>query len=361
MNKNLITLFFPVLLLAACGKQASVQEEPKEQLALTDSLRKVVTVDTVRETTLNNELLLNGQVAFNPEQVAWVYPIFGGTITDINVETGDYVKKGDILAVIRSSEVADFEKQQKEASQQLTLANRNLDATRDMFRSGMASERDVLQAEQEVANAQAEQKRLQEIYSIYHITGNSTYEIKSPLSGFVIDKSISRDMQIRSDQGEAMFTISGLENVWVMAEVYESDISKVREGAPVRITTLAYRDKEFNGEIDKVYNMLDKESKTMNVRVKLKNENYMLKPGMFTNVYVQCKVDGQTLPRVNAHAIIFEDGKSYVVCVGQDNLLQTREVSVFKQTDRYCYLRSGLKEGEQIVDENSLLVYNALK
>ena len=63
---------------------------------------------------------------------------------------------------------------------------------------------------------------------------------------------------------------------------------------------------EFTGTIDKVYHMLDRESKTMSVRVKLRNEKYMLKPGMFTNVYVQSAVKGESMPCVNAHAVIFE-------------------------------------------------------
>ena len=79
--------------------------------------------------------------------------------------------------------------------------------------------------------------------------------ITSPVSGFVVGKNISRDMLIRSDREEELFTISGLDNVWVMADVYEGDIRKVQEGAPVRITTLAYgKDREFAGTIDKVYN-----------------------------------------------------------------------------------------------------------
>jgi len=79
---------------------------------------------------LNDELLLNGRVAFDAGQVAQVYPIFGGTVTQVEVEAGDYVKKGDLLAVIRSSEVADFEKQQKDAVRWLALADRNLEAVR---------------------------------------------------------------------------------------------------------------------------------------------------------------------------------------------------------------------------------------
>ncbi len=230
-----------------------------------------------------------------------------------------------------------------------------------MARSGMASDRDFLQAQQEQADADAETKRIQEMYSIYNITDPSTYVVKAPVSGFIIDKNINRDMQIRSDQGEEMFTISGLDDVWVMADVYEGDISKVKEGATVRITTLAYKDMEFTGTIDKVYHMLDRESKTMSVRVKLRNEKYMLKPGMFTNVYVQSAVKGESMPCVNAHAVIFEDGKEYVVYVSKEEYLQMREISVYKQTEKFCYLRSGLKDGDRIVDRNALLVYNELK
>lgn len=76
-------------------------------------------------------------------------------------------------------------------------------------------------------------------------------------------------MQIRSDQSEELFTVSGLENVWVMADVYESDISKVCAGDRVEITTLAYRNRSFGGTIDKVYQVLNDESKTMSVRIKL--------------------------------------------------------------------------------------------
>ena len=107
--------------------------------------------------------------------------------------------------------------------------------------------------------------------------------------------------------------------------------------------------------------MLDRESKTMSVRVKLRNEKYMLKPGMFMNVYVQSAVKGESMPCVNAHAVIFEDGKEYVVYVSKEGYLQMREISVYKQTEKFCYLRSGLKDGDRIVDRNALLVYNELK
>lgn len=235
-----------------------------------------------------------------------------------------------------------------------------MNATQDMYTSGMASDKDVLQAKQELTSAEAEERRIKEIFSIYHFSGDAFYQLKSPVSGFIVEKQISRDMQLRPDQGDALFTISGLSDVWVMADVYESDISKVSEGASVRISTLAYPEKTFTGSIDKVYHLLDSESKTMGVRIKLKNEGYLLKPGMFTNVTVKCKAEDTSMPRIDSHALVFEGGKNYVVVVEPDQHLQIKEVDVYKQLSKECYIRSGLSEGDKVLNKNVLLVYNAL-
>ncbi len=360
MNRILLPACLCAALLSACGGQTEAPQETTRELFLTDSLQNVVSVDTVHIHEVADELTLNGRVTFNQEQVARVFPIFGGTVTEVSAEIGDHVRKGDILAVIRSGEVADYEKQKKEAEQQLIIAWRNLQSVQDMFASGMASERDVLQARQELSNAEAEEKRITEIFSIYHLAGKSLYIVKAPVSGFIIEKNINKEMQIRSDQNDEMFVISGLENVWVMADVYESNISKVHENAPVRITTLAYPGKEFTGKIDKVYNMLNDESKTMNVRVKLTNENYLLKPGMFTNVSVISRSSDKQLPRIDSHALVFENGKNFVVTVDADGKLAVKEVEVYRQLSKECYLSSGVQEGDRILNKNVLLVYNAL-
>lgn len=360
MNRILLPACLCAALLNACGGQTEAPQETTRELFLTDSLQNVVSVDTVHIHEVADELTLNGRVTFNQEQVARVFPIFGGTVTEVSAEIGDHVRKGDILAVIRSGEVADYEKQKKEAEQQLVIARRNLQSVQDMFASGMASERDVLQARQELSNAEAEEKRITEIFSIYHLAGKSLYIVKAPVSGFIVEKNINKEMQIRSDQNDEMFVISGLENVWVMADVYESNISKVHENAPVRITTLAYPGKEFTGKIDKVYNMLNDESKTMNVRVKLTNENYLLKPGMFTNVSVISRSSDKQLPRIDSHALVFENGKNFVVTVDAAGKLAVKEVEVYRQLSKECYLSSGVQEGDRILNKNVLLVYNAL-
>ena len=310
MNQNifLLGLFFP--LLCNCSAPAEQTDTTNGGIFLTDSLKQVVTIDTVSIQEVTMELTLNGRVTFNQEQVARVYPIFGGTVTEVHAETGDYVQKGEVLAVIRSGEVADYEKQQKDAAQQVLTARRAMDATQDMYVSGIASERDMLQAKQELAAAEAEDKRVKEVFSIYHLLGNSFYQVKSPVAGFIVNKNISKDMQIRSDQSEELFTVSGLENV--------------------------------------------------SVRIKLQNKDYLLKPGMFTNVKVTCKASEERMARIDPHSLVFENGKNYVVAVDGDGSLQVKEVEIYKRSDKECYLRSGVTGGDKILNKNVLLVYNAL-
>ena len=106
--------------------------------------------------------------------------------------------------------------------------------------------------------------------------------------------------------------------------------------------------------------MLNDESKTMSVRIKLTNKDYLLKPGMFTNVCVISKVSDKKLPRIDSHALVFENGKNYVVAADANGKLTIKEVEVYRQLSKECYLSSGVQEGDHILNKNVLLVYNAL-
>lgn len=108
-------------------------------MCLTDSLMQVVSIDTVHTRILIDELTLNGRVTFNQEQVVQVFPMFGGRVIAVNAEVGDYVHKGEVLAVVKSGEVAEYEKQLKDAEQQVAVTRRNWDVAQDMYNAGMAS------------------------------------------------------------------------------------------------------------------------------------------------------------------------------------------------------------------------------
>lgn len=349
------------ILLSCTGKQTDSQEDDK-QLALTDSLLKVVSVETVENRAMDDELTLNGRVEFDQTKVARVFPMLGGTVTSVGVQLGDHVERGQVIATIKSSDVADMEKSRTDADNQLRVAERNLQSVKQMFDDGMASERDLIDARRDVNSARAEKRRVAETAGIYHVAGGALYQVKAPVAGYIVERNINPQMQIRADQEDAAFVISGLKQVWVMADVYEADIAKVHEGQEVSITCLAYKDKTFHGRIDKVMNMLDEESKTMSVRISLDNTNGRLKPGMFANVVVKTDIESHqaSLPCISDGAVVFENGHNYVIVIGKDKSLSRREVAIAKRQYGRCYISDGISAGEKVVSRNALLVYNAL-
>lgn len=360
MKKGILLIFSLTLLWSCEKKVGECLVENNVCLTLNDSLRKVVTLDTVRVSPVINELILNGKITFDANKVMEIYPVFGGNVVVVNVELGDYVKKGDVLAVIKSGEVADYEMQLKEANQEVLLKQHNFSLAQDMFNAGMTSERDLSLAKRELNGAETEQKRINEVFDIYNMSDNSKYIICSPMTGIIVYKNINREMQIRSDRSDEIFTISGLEDVWIMANVYESDISKVKEANKVKIKTLAYPNEFLTGTVDKVYNIIDEESNTMSIRIKMKNDNYRLKPGMFATVYVECEIEGKIQNSIKSNSLIFNKGKYYVVVVNKNNSFSIKEVEIEGKNINSTYIANGLDAGDVIVNKNALLIYNAI-
>jgi len=203
----------PLLIILFCSCKHNHSEVASDQFILTDKLKEVITIEKVELHSITNYLSLNGKVTFETENIVEIFPMFGGNVTEVRAELGDYVKKGDILAVIRSSEIANFQQEEKEAHSNIRVAQRNYDMIKDMSESGLASEKDLIEAEAELENAKAQLNKLKEVFSIYGIRDNSEYVIKAPISGFIVEKNISREMQLREDFDKEIFTISKLDDI----------------------------------------------------------------------------------------------------------------------------------------------------
>ncbi len=308
---------------------------------------------------VRSELKLFGKIIADENRMVEVYPLVGGNVTSVNVELGDYVTKGQILAVIRSSEIANFERQMIDAQSDLLVAQKNLKVAEDLYAGKINSEKDMLSANKEVEKAQAELTRIKEIFNIYGIGKTSEYIVKAPISGFIIQKQINFDMQLRSDKAEAIFTVADIHDVWVMANVNESSIAQIKKGIDAYVTTLSYPDKIYVGRVDKIFNILDPQTRTMKIRINLDNSDYALKPEMNATVTLRFNEDTNMLA-VPSSSIIFDKSKHFVMLFKDRNNIETRSVEIYKQLGDTTYIASGLKEGDQVIDHNQLLIYNAL-
>ncbi|UOQ73146.1 efflux RND transporter periplasmic adaptor subunit [Hymenobacter cellulosilyticus] len=348
------------LALTGCSQsEAEVQPKPEAGFSLSDTMLRELKTDTVRAEPVRNELTLSGQIATDGDKTAKVFPLVGGVVEDLRVELGDYVQKGQVLAIIRSGEIADLQNQGSAAGTDLDIARKNLEVLEDQYQAGLASERDVTLARKELQKAQGNVGKSRKQLGVYGVSADGKYTIKAPISGFITEKNVTENMQYNDDNVSNFFTIANLDEVWIMANVFESDIAKVKEGYAADVTTLSYPDQHFTGKIDKGFNVLDPDSKVMKVRVKLANPGYLLKPEMYAQIKV-LNTENRKMLAVPAQAVIFDKDRNYVMVYKNRQQVETREVKVDKTVGEVSYLTSGVQAGDVIIAKNQLLVYNEL-
>jgi cobalt-zinc-cadmium efflux system membrane fusion protein len=323
-----------------------------------DSLMKQITLDTILIRPIIQELNLIGNITYNQDEVVKLYPMVSGNVIDVKVTLGDYVEKGEVLALVKSAEIAGAENDVVTAQANLAVSEKDLTATESMYKSGIASEKNYLTAVKETEKARSELNRVNTVLSIYG-GAKSNYIIKSPVSGYIVEKFINPGMQIRPDNSTNLFTISDLGRVWVLANVYESDIASIKIGEKASVTSISYPDKKFTGTIDKIYNVLDPDNKTMKVRIQLDNRENLLKPEMFANVIVE-QVQDSSMLAVPTKSIVFDQNKNWILLYHNKCNIQIRQIDIVKSTGLYTYVRSGVKPGELVITNLQLLIYNAL-
>ncbi|MFI0492408.1 efflux RND transporter periplasmic adaptor subunit [Flavobacterium sp.] len=356
--KAIIGIAFLALAVTSC-KKAEENQSTEATFVLSDNMLKTTTTALATTQIVKNELNFYGKITADNNKRIDVYPLVGGNVAKVNVELGDYVKKGQVLAVIRSTDIADFEKQMVDARSDLIVAKNNLKVAQELFEGKLNAERDVLEAKGQVEKAQSQLNRIQETYKIYNIKGGSIYNVTAPISGFIIQKSINQDMLLRNDRSENIFDIAEINEVWAMANVNESDINKVKLGQDASITTLSYPDKVFKGKVDKIFNVIDPLTKAMNARVKLQNSDFLLKPDMNASIKLSFN-EKESMIAVPSSAIIFDKSKNFVMIFKDRNNIETRPVEVYRQVGDITYISSGLKENEKVITTNELFIYDAL-
>ena len=359
MENRFVGIALLLILLVGCNKKEENKEFEKVQFELTDSMMNRIKMDTVLLANVQNILNLNGNIAADENRLVEIFPVVGGNVTQVNVDLGDYVEKGKVLAVIKSGEVAEYERQLIDAQSEMMLARKNLKVQQELFESKLVSEREVISAKNEFQKAEADLRRIEQLFKIYNINSKSEYIVLAPISGFVIERNINRDMTLRSDRSDNIFTIARIDEVWMNANVYESDISKISLGMFASITPLSYPEMELIGKVDKVFNVLDPITKTMRIRVKLDNKLQILKPGMVANVVLNWD-EKEIMPSILASALVFDNNKNYVMVFHSKNNIETREVEIYKTTRNRAYIKSGLSDGEIVISANALYIYDAL-
>jgi cobalt-zinc-cadmium efflux system membrane fusion protein len=357
------TQLLPLLLLTgfvffqSCDNKEKKPEADKGYV-IPDTIMQALKVDTVGMSQLVNAITLTGKVGTNDDNVVPVFSLVSGNVQEIKVNLGDFVSAGQTLAVVRSQEMAQYSSDLLNAQTNFSIAQKNLEKTIDMFHSGLASVPDSLSAVVQLQQAKAEIDRVNRVLKINGGNTEGDFVVKAPINGFIVQKGATNNMTIRGDNSTSLFTISDLKNVWIQANVYESNISLIHQGENVDITTLAYPGKVFKGRIDKVMNVLDPTSKVMKVRVVLPNPDYLLKPEMYASITVSDKENKECLS-IPSSAVIFDHSQNYVLVFHSKSDVKITPVTVISTLGDKTFV-SGVNEGDKVVASQAILIYNAL-
>ena len=355
-TRNLVWISAILLSILACGKSKKLQE------AETKDTDTAFRTDSVALRNYEEELQFTGSVSFDQKKVNKVYSFVSGNVVEVKADLGAMVQKGQVLAVVQSQDVSDVLKDQSAAKANYDIAKRTADNVEQLYKTKFSSETDLVSARKQLEIASSELDRSTQVLKLYGGASagkQPVFTVRAPESGYVVEKNVNPDMQIRSDNADALFTISNLSDVWVLLNIYESDIEAVKVGQQVSITTLAYPDKVFSGKIENISQVVDNDSKVLQARVILPNPDGLLKPDMFCTIKLHIEKPEKLLA-VNPIAVIFSQDQYFVIKEIKADDYKAIPVSIVRNTSKYMYIKGDLQHGDKIVTEGALMLYSEL-
>ena len=303
---------------------------------------------------------LTGEIRFDERRVGHVSSQVEGIIKRVHVALGDMVKKGQPLVEIESVAIGEAQASNLEAQGLLKLARRNFERVSELRKENISSEKEFLQAKQESDSAEIRaQGALGKLTRLGTASNNrGRLVLRAPMDGSVLVMHAVSGEVARGDV--ALVTVGDNTSVWVWADLYERDIATVKHGQAAgklaaSVSVKAYAGDEFAGTVDLVSPAMDESSRTVKVRVEVKNPDGRLLAGMFAAVKLYLPGTDETLA-VPRNAVLEDEGRSFVFVHYQGEYYVRRPVITGRTWAAWIEIKKGLTEAETVVDEGAFLM-----
>lgn len=305
---------------------------------------------------------LPAKLVWNEEKTQRIFPAFAGRVTRISADVGQSVKAGQVLAELASPEFGAAQADTSRAQADATLTKLALQRQRELFEAGVVARKDLEQAEAEAARTQAEVTRAQARTSLYgSSTGvNQQLGLRSDVTGVVVERNLNPGQEVRPDgANNPLFVVSDPSVLWVSIDAQEADLKDLRPGAKVNLSVANLPDQNMTATISAVTDQIDPNTRTIKIRATVANPGRWLKNEMLAKVRYQRQVDSSI--EVPASAVFLRGNQHYVFVQSQAGVFEPRDVKVSYEGAQRVLLSEGLKEGEQVVSQNGLLLARELR
>jgi len=317
----------------------------------------------VAKGSLPRVLRLTGSVAYNAFTTTPVFSAVGGPVREILAAPGDSVRAGQTLLNVNSPDYSAARSAYLKAKDAYALADKNYQRAVDLLAHKAIAERDVQQAESDRSLAQSDVESSTDALRALGISdpaatakaaGTLQIPLLAPVSGEIVERLVGPGQLLQAGTTQC-FTISDTSTVWVLVNVYQSDLGSVRIGDTVDITTDAYPE-TFRGRISYLAPALDPTTRTLQARIVTENAGHKLKKDLYVTATVRAGAIANALLVPDAAVLHDTENQPFVYVQTATNQFARRLVTVGESSGGRTQINSGLNAGERVVGDGSLFV-----
>jgi cobalt-zinc-cadmium efflux system membrane fusion protein len=369
------TIFFALgaCLLAGCSSKPPdpKSEGPPPAAVETDADVNLVHVDHPDQFKLvaatsyatTSTLQVTGTVNPDISRTIPVISIASGRVVDIHARIGDYVKKGQLLMEVQSTDVSGGVSQYFKAVNDERLAQVQLDRAKILYDKGAIPKSQVEIAQNAEDDAKAALVAAEEQLRVLGVDKDhpgATVKVYAPASGYIIAQNVTNAAAagVTYTGSSSAFTIADLSHVWIICDVYENNLPAVHLGQKAEIRLTAYPDRVLTGVVSDIGAVLDPQIRTVKVRIQIDNPGTMMRVGMFATATIHGKTP-QTHVQVPASAVLHLHDRDWIYVPASDG--KFRRVAVRGGSSlpgNMQEILSGIDVGQQVV-ANVLALQNA--
>ncbi len=327
-----------------------------------------VVVAPAKKQRLAGTISATGKVEANADRIAHVSPRISGKIVAVRASLGDSISAGQSLATLDSVELGEALGRYHQSKTKLALAQSNMDRIKGLVEKKIAARKDILQAETDYKTAQTELHTDEERLSLYGVSASELkgdnhkrplLPVKSPIGGIITEKhAIVGEL---SDPSKSLYTVADLSNVWVMVDINEKDLARVRKGQTAVVMVGAYPDLKLKGRITYIADQVNEASRTVKARIEVANPGRKLKPEMFATAELALSSDATTVLAVPEEAVQELDGKKILFVTENGTEFERRPVELGRTAAGMIEISGGLKEGERYAVKGGFVLKSEVK
>lgn len=355
----------PALLLA-CGP-SDTADAPMPSLSVTETgtivlqadspMLQRLSVETVSARSIpTSSVRAPARLVMDPEQSANIRLPVPGRISSIEVRIGDRVDENQRLMTVDSADAGEAISAYRQASAAARRAKQDLERARDLQRIDAIPRRELLEAETELEFAEAElahAERLLNVLGLAPDAADQPLALLSPLAGRVLDIAVSRGEFVADDE-EPVAVVSDLSRLLAVATVSENRLRNLSVETEVELTLSAFPGETFTGQVRRISDALDEETRGVNVFVEIDNPDGLLRPAMFGTLVLSSP--SVETPVVPIGTVVYQGNRAMVLVETATGEFEPREVRVGSRRDDYLPVLEGLSGGERVVTSGTILL-----